>query len=310
MAFGVRQGSVLGPLIFVLVTAPIPSFCDNKNTATSKYADDVSPVSSNKNMQAAVNSLSEYGNNLITFAAAAGLVINPGKTQFLAPSWAPQMQIGGALIAPSPTMTVLGSVVDTNFGFTGTNRAMVGALRSRLGAVRRVAAHIPRGKLLQEIAHALIWGKLQQCAWVTRSIRGIQSAHDQVPGPDAAAQVVLNDTARLLLRVHRSDRVRAANMAEKLCFLTVNQVVVQQSAVAAWKCANLRCGGTGPLDNVATPISTNTRAATEGLLRPCSSSVAAKNITTIWEHSPELRAATSLQMAKTKARELASRTSF
>ena len=207
-------------------------------------------------------------------------------------------------------MTVLGAMVDTNFGFTSSNKAMVDALRARLGAVRRVAAHIPRGRLLQEIAHALIWGKLQQCAWVTRSVRGLQSGQDSVPVPDAAAQVVLNDTARLLLRVRRSDRTRAVNMAEKLGFLSVNQVVVQQSAVAAWKCANMRNGGTGPLDNVATPFTTNTRAATKGLLRPCSSSNAAKNIALVWEYSPDLRAVATLPAAKAKARELARNAQF
>ena len=55
MAFGVRQGSVLGPLIFVLVTAPIPTFCDNDNTTISKYAVDVSPVATNENIQVAVD---------------------------------------------------------------------------------------------------------------------------------------------------------------------------------------------------------------------------------------------------------------
>ena len=293
-----------------LMDTPIPAYCDNNDTTTSKYADDVSPVASNRDMQTAVNSLSEYGNRLVDFAAAAGLVINPGKTQFLAPSWAPPMKIGDTLVPPSSTMTVLGSTVDTTFGFTDSNKEMVGALRSRLGAVRRVAAHIPRGKLLQEIAHALIWGKLQQCAWVTRSVRGLKSVQESIPGPDAAAQVVLNDTARLLLHVRRSDHFKAADMAEKLGFMSVNQVVVQQSAVAAWKCANLRNSGSGPLDNIATPVSTTTRAASEGLLRPNSSSTAAKNITAIWEFSPDLRAASTLTEAKTRARELASQAQF
>ena len=199
--------------------------------------------------------------------------------------------------------------MDTTFTFGDSNKAMVGALRSRLGAVRRVAAHLPRGKLLQEIAHALIWGKLQQCGWVTRSVRAL-NGQDSVSGSDNAAQVVLNDTARLLLNIRRSDHVKAAKMAEKLGFLSVNQVIVQQSAVAAWKCANLHKGGNGPLDNVAAPFTSSTRAATEGLLKPCSSSVAGRNICSIWESSPELRAATTLAMAKTRAKELATNAQF
>ena len=151
---------------------------------------------------------------------------------------------------------------------------------------------------------------MSQHTWVTRSVRGLHSDQDTASGPDAAAQVVLNDTARLLLHIRRSDRVRATDMAEKLGFLSVNQVVVQQSAVAAWKCANLRKDGTGPLDNVATPFSSTTRAASEGLLRPVSSSTAAKNITAIWEYSPDLRAASTLMAAKTRAKELAIQAQF
>lgn len=227
------------------------------------YADDVSAIADHENLQVAIGSLTSFADRLLTFAAAVGLVINPSKTQFLAPASAPPVRIGDTSMSPVPTMTVLGSSLDTRFCFAESNKAMVASLRSRLGVVRRIEAHIPRGKLLNEITHALIWGKLRQCAWVTRALCAPSQNQAFNSSTNKKAQVFLNDAARLLLYVRRSEHVQAKVMAGKLGFLSVNQVVVQQASLAAWKCANLRAEGKGPLDEIATTVSTRTRAATE-----------------------------------------------
>ena len=100
--------------------------------------------------------------------------------------------------------------------------------------VRCLAIQLPRGKLLNEIRSSLVVGRLQSSAFVTRHMNS-QSNDQMNKGP---AQVVLNDLVRVLLGVRRADHHRVADLVDKLGLPTVNQVVVCQSAVSAWKALN------------------------------------------------------------------------
>ena len=70
---------------------------------------------------------------------------------------------------------------------------MIADLRSRLGAVRRLATAIGRGKLLREVGLSLVLGKVQTNALVTREAR-LQAGTAHVD--DIATQRVLNDLYR------------------------------------------------------------------------------------------------------------------
>ena len=78
-------------------------------------------------------------------------------------------------------------------------------LRQRAGAVQQLAMVMPRGKLLTEIARSLVVGKLQTYCWIKREARLTPS---QPLGEDIMAQQVMNDLARSLLGVKRSDGYR------------------------------------------------------------------------------------------------------
>ncbi|QQP56886.1 Hypothetical protein FKW44_001707 [Caligus rogercresseyi] len=115
------------------------------------------------------------------------------------------------------TLGLLGVEIDRNGAF-GTHHANVlNELRRRTGAIRRLASVLPRGKLLNEIARALVIGKLNVCAWVTRRSQGYQDQSRREPGAgdNAAVQVILNDLARTLNGVRRSDRIRASDLLDR-----------------------------------------------------------------------------------------------
>ena len=89
--------------------------------------------------------------------------------------------------------------------------------------VRCLAAQLPRGKLLSEIGSSLVVGRLQSSAFVTRHMRLNSQTNDQTnKGP---AQVVLNDLARVLLGVRRTDHYKVADLVDKSGLPTVNAKV-------------------------------------------------------------------------------------
>ena len=118
-------------------------------------------------------------------------------------------------------------------------------------------------------------------------------------------QVALNDLARVLLGVQRKDKICIATLTNKVKLPTVIEIVVRQSALAAWKAANIPgC----PLIDIATPFDTRTRGATKNLQKPKSTRcIAAKNLTEVWntELATDLREATTLTGAKKAAARLA-----
>ena len=150
------------------------------------------------------------------------------------------------------------------------------------------------------MARALVIGKAQTCAWVTRPVRLPQ----EQGGPtidDGGAQIALNDLARVLLGVKRADRIRATELADRAGIPTMNEIIVRQSAIAAWKAINIP---NAALENVLVRYDSRTRGGLSDLRRPISTNcVAAVNMAKVWNSSEALRQASSLAEArKTAAR--------
>ena len=191
--------------------------------------------------------------------------------------------------------------------FAAHNAEVLSDIQKRISVVRRLRTVLSRGRLLNEIARALVVGRLQTCAWITRTAH-VQSHPDRrqqehVPGDNAAAQVALNELARVLLGVGRGDQVRVTQLCDRTNLPTINEIIVRQSATSAWKAVRSK---DSPLSNVLVTYDPRTRGASEDLRQPISRKcVAANNLALVWNSSAELRDAETLSKAKITAKKLA-----
>ena len=143
-------------------------------------------------------------------------------------------------------------------------------------------------------------GKVQSAAWVTRQAR-LACSHASVERTDAATQVLLNDTARVLMGVRRRDKVRTKDLLDRTGIPTVNEIVVKQAALAAWKAEKRE----SPLGQFLCPCDTRTRCATDNIRRPANNSIAVRNMAAVWNESELLRTASTRGDAIRAARALA-----
>ena len=203
-------------------------------------------------------------------------------------------------ILPTDTLNVLGVTIDKHVNFNTHNEIVLRDIKKRLGVVRRLSVQLPRGKLLTEIGRALIVGKLQNCAFVTHTMRLPSNENGQAPnkGP---AQVVLNDLARLVLGARRTDHLRATDLMDRAGLSTLNEIVVSQSAVAAWQAVN-----GGALQDVLEDFDSRTRGSAANLKKATSQRCQpARNMALAWNASEALRRAETLREAKAVARKMA-----
>ena len=294
--FGVRQGSILGPLLYILLTGDLPRIVTDNiepdaQAAVKLYADDTSGVIFAKTWEQTDKAMTTIAENLERYANDNGLHLNKGKTQTL--------RLGHKDTSTMDTLNVLGVELGRTGGFSRHHTTMLTELRQRAGAVRRLSTAMPRGKLLSEIARSLVIGKVQCNAWVTRKARLDPTSKQD---DDVATQRVLNDLARNLLGVKRIDRHRASNLADRANIPTLNQITVKGSALNAWKAEN-----GGPLRDMLQPYDSRTRSADlHNLRKPTSTRcLAARNMSEAWNFSKELREAKTLPEAKRVASKLA-----
>ena len=293
--FGVRQGSVMGPLLFVLLTADLPCATGGSPDGplnVYSYADDTSSVIAASDWDTVNKAMDQASASLENYSRANGLCLNSEKTQKL---------LLGNSGTPATCLSLLGITLNKNGGFASHLRDLSSDLRRRVGAIRQLAVSTSRGPLLNAAAGAIVVGKLQPCAWVTRQVR-VQPG--DAPGcDDAGAQTVLNDLARVLLGAKRSDRIRATDLVDRAGLPTVNQIVAKQAAIAAWKAVNLK---SFPLSYALVMYDGRTRGSSNDLRRPISTrSIAANNMAVMWNLSPSLRSAKTLAQARSAAETMA-----
>ena len=77
---GVPQGSVLGPLLFVIYTADLPIACTNRHTKCSQFADDTALITTHPQYQLAQTYLQQAIDAAADWLKSWHLLVNPTKT--------------------------------------------------------------------------------------------------------------------------------------------------------------------------------------------------------------------------------------
>ena len=300
--YGVRQGSILGPTLFIAFVSGVFSYCTGniQNTHMIGYADDNNGFHAAPTNDLLTTKVELCAERLTSFSARHGLALNMSKTQLMGSHNFGPVQIGDVILHPQPTMEMLGTIFDFSGRFLVHNDTIAADMARRVGRVRRLTSRIPRGRLLREIGQALVVGKANCAAWVTREAR-LSNIPGAISKPQHVGQVALNDLARILTGHSRKDHIPVSVLIEKSGLPTLNEIVVKRSAVEAWKAMH-----GGALSGSIEYISTSSRATSNGMVKARTNSRPDKNLEKCWNASEELRNASTISAAKRAAKKLAS----
>jgi hypothetical protein len=132
----------------------------------SAYADDTGVWVIGDNHAEVQIELQRLADELSAFTKMNGLALNGGKTQLLVGS-SMKKELGSlsvivdeADVKPSDTLKLLGVVFDQQFMPSPCPEKLAAAARFRASCVKRLAQHIPRGRLLCQLANGLLLGKV------------------------------------------------------------------------------------------------------------------------------------------------------
>lgn len=297
--YGVRQGSIIGPSLFIALMSGVYRYCleDLQDTYMVGYADDNNSLSGAQTYNELRQKMELTSARLVSFSANNKLAINPSKTQIMANPDLGEIKILDSVLIPGSTLDLLGTIFEVSGRFTKHNDRVDKDLRRRVGRIRRLSSHIPRGQLLREIGNAIVIGKANCGAWVTREAHLPDNCHSSTPH---VGQVPINDLARILTGHTRKEHIPVSTLIDKANVPTLNEIVIKRAALEAWKALN-----GGVLSHALIRTSSSTRATSDGLVSARTDSLADTNMKRCWNICPQLRAATTLNQAKNAAKKLA-----
>ncbi len=312
--YGVPQGSMLGPVLFLAMIADMPvktGLVGNPSRGYVAYADDICVWSYGDSLQTVSADLTKIADSVSCFAAANYLCLNAEKTQVL---WSglprhtcgPNINVNGVMVKPSSSIELLGVTFDKTLGLTQFLMSQHRMAAPILATVRRLARYLPPIHLTM-VASALLVGKLGYAALATLVPRLQQDDPTSVLANKL--QVCINDAARIVLGASRAKKMRIGALLEKSGLPSLNRLVVRGIAVECWRAINM---GT-PLGEV---ICGGNRASRPTRLG-CSNKLAppfkfprdsmAYHAVRIWNMHEELRSATTLYGAKLVASRIANK---
>ena len=173
---GVPQGSVLGPILFNCIMAPLPQILRSMGIGCHSYADDTQFWVSFSEDNDSINNEAVARKRIIrAFSAISSfmqdnhLKLNPSKTQFIpfsrknSPSSFAALQLeDGVCIEPSDEVRNLGVVMDNKLSFTSHANSIRRSCFFQLKRLRSIRSFIPKQQFVT-LVHAFITSRLDFC---------------------------------------------------------------------------------------------------------------------------------------------------
>ena len=159
---------------------------------------------------------------------------------------------------------------------------------------------------LADATRAIVLGKAR--VYLSHSLQAMLQLSDPKPALHSRLQVLLNDTARIILRRRRSDAQKdgmtTRQLLDKANIPSLNEIIIVESGMASWHAMV----SDGPLSAEFNDLQmdTRTRAATTQLLRvPPPTDMFMRNAARVWNTCSELRASKGRYAAKSALQKFA-----
>ncbi len=240
LKYGVPQGSILGPLLFLCLMVDLPAIISNagsvnSNVGSSGYADDIVVWSAAKNATIVRQDLERISAVISSFMSDNYLVLNNDKTQVL---WVGDeggtVQVGNVAVAPSSRVDLLGVAFDHRLSPTPHLEGLLRAAHGLVGACSRLARHL-HGPVLRQVVRALLVGRVGYgCAVLKPRLSHMDPQNTAL----RKIQTAINNCARSILGSRRSERKPVEELLRESGLPSLNRLIVENVALETWKGMN------------------------------------------------------------------------
>ena len=232
LTIGVPQGTILGPLLFLIYANELPS-CLSTGTCIM-YADDITLFCSSKTLDSVESKLQKCVTETITWLKLHKLVVNPSKSNTMLFGSRQKINqstinitINGTPVVASETFKLLGITFDSNLTRRQHVSQLVKKLSSKVGLTKRLCSFLPRSVLIKLYA-PLFQSNLDYCLTVwghcaNKYIKQLQKLQNRL------ARVITNNFNR---------DVSSSHIINTLGWMSVKQRFEYLMGCYMYKCLN------------------------------------------------------------------------